>query len=74
MSLVLEKLKRQFVFNNEDDDDVKLPDPNPDMTTEEVAKFYASQYPSITTAYVSGPKIEKDVAIYTFSSKADTLG
>lgn len=74
MPLTIENLKRQFIFKSEDDEEIKLPDPNPNMNAEEVAKYYASQYPSITTAYTSGPEIKKDVAIYTFSSKADILG
>ncbi|MBI1954835.1 MAG: PRTRC system protein C [Acidobacteria bacterium] len=43
------RLSREFSYNG-----VKLPDPNPSMPSEEVRQFYATQYPDITTASITG--------------------
>ena len=55
------RLSREFSYNG-----VKLPDPNPGMTPEEVRQFYATQYPDITTASITGPEAEGDKLRYSF--------
>ena len=55
------RLSREFSYNG-----VKLPDPNPGMTPEEVRQFYATQYPDITTASITGPEAESDKLRYSF--------
>lgn len=62
-------LKRKFVFNEDN-----LDDPNPDFTVDEVMGFYSIKYPELTTASVSGPKVEGDNAIYTFKTVVGTKG
>lgn len=44
-------MAREFSFNG-----VKLPDPNPALTAEQVRDFYAATYPDITTASITGPE------------------
>jgi PRTRC genetic system protein C len=73
MALEVTKLTREFKFKK-DGKDVTLADPNPEMTVEDVCKFYASTYPELTNAMVEGPKVEGDKANYTLSTKAGKLG
>ena len=55
------RLSREFSYNG-----VKLPDPNPAMTPEEVRQIFATQYPDITTASITGPEAEGDKLRYSF--------
>ena len=73
MALVLEKLKREFHFKK-DGTLVRLPDPNPDMTIEEVLSFYGPQYPELTTATLEGPKTEAGKAVYSVNTTVGTKG
>jgi PRTRC genetic system protein C len=50
MAVRLERLERLFVF-----DGVKLPDPNPELTVEQVRDMYVNTYPELATAAVEGP-------------------
>jgi PRTRC genetic system protein C len=50
MAMTIERLVRLFVFNG-----VKLPDPNPDFTVEQVRDMYVNTYPELATAVVEGP-------------------
>lgn len=54
--------------------DLKLTDPNPNLTPDEVMAFYSNQYPELTTSNVFGPKIEKDEAVYEFRTTVGTKG
>ncbi len=45
-------LSRSFTCNG-----VKLPDPDPRITPEEVKTIYSHQYPELATAAVTGPEI-----------------
>jgi PRTRC genetic system protein C len=51
-----------------------LPDPNPDLSPEEVMAYYSNQYPELTTSNVFGPKIENDTALYEFKTTVGTKG
>lgn len=73
MALQVAKLTREFTFKK-DGKDVTLNDPNPEFSAEEVMKFYASQYPELTTSSSEGPKIDKDKAVYTFKTTVGTKG
>jgi PRTRC genetic system protein C len=57
----VETLKREFVYNG-----VKLPDPNPQMSIEQVRETYAAAYPEINTAAVEGPETAGNKMIYRF--------
>ena len=63
------RMSRVFSFNG-----VKLPDPNPTMTPEEVRQFFATQYPDITTASITGPEAEGDKLRYSFTRAIGSKG
>lgn len=73
MALQVSNLKRDFVIE-QNGKQVKLEDPNPNMSPEEVAKFYASKHPEITNATLSGPKVVGDKAEYSFKPTVGTKG
>jgi PRTRC genetic system protein C len=73
MPLEVTNLTRVFKISKNGKDTV-LPDPNPQMTVEEVMKFYGSQYPELTNGISEGPKVVGDNATYTFTTKAGKLG
>ncbi len=74
MALQVTNLQRKFIIKNEDKKDIELKDPNPDMTPEEVIKFYSSEYPELTTASLSGPTVKGEVAVYSASAQIGTKG
>jgi PRTRC genetic system protein C len=61
MAMTIERLERLFVFNG-----VKLPDPNPDFTVEQVRNMYVNTYPELATAAVEGPTPVNGAMQYTF--------
>lgn len=62
-------LSREFTYNG-----VKLPDPNPNMTPEEVRAVYANQYPDLATASISGPEADGGKLRYSFARAIGTKG
>ena len=62
-------LKRCFAFLG-----LKLPDPNPKLTAEEVRSFYSAQYPDLATASITGPEVVGDTLLYNFSRAIGTKG
>jgi PRTRC genetic system protein C len=74
MALNIQTVERVFKFGK-DDNKVELDDPNPDFTPEEVMSFYALTYPELTTASLSGPKIDRcGKAIYKFVTNFGVKG
>ncbi|MBZ5490271.1 MAG: PRTRC system protein C [Acidobacteriia bacterium] len=61
MAVIIERLERLFVFNG-----VKLPDPNPDFTVEQVRDMYVNTYPELATAAVEGPTPVNGAMEYKF--------
>jgi PRTRC genetic system protein C len=55
-------LEREFVFDGR-----TLPDPNPNMSVEQVRDMYIPTHPEITTASVTGPETIDGKLRYTFS-------
>jgi len=51
---------------------VKLPDPNPSVSVEEIRSLYSNQYPEIATATVTGPEQVGDKLVYRFSTAVGT--
>jgi PRTRC genetic system protein C len=49
MALTVSHMAGVFCFNG-----VRLPDPNPAMSVEEVKALYAAQYPELAAAVVNG--------------------
>lgn len=54
--------------------DLMLPDPDKNMSPDEVMAYYSNQYPELTTSNVFGPKVENDQALYEFKSTVGTKG
>lgn len=52
---------REFSF-----DGVKLPDPDPSLSPEEVRSVLATLYPDIATASITGPEAVGDKLRYNF--------
>jgi len=62
-------LKRSFSFQG-----LKLPDPDPKLTAEEVRSFYSAQYPDLATAAISGPEAVGDRLVFRFERAIGTKG
>ena len=62
-------LSRVFEFNG-----VRLPDPDPKLTVEEIRNLYSHQYPDIATASITGPEAVGDKLVYRFSRGIGTKG
>jgi len=62
-------LSRVFEFNG-----VRLPDPDPKLTVEEVRSLYSHQYPDIATAAITGPETVGDKLVYRFTRAIGTKG
>ena len=69
MAIKIEKMTREFVFNG-----IKLPDPNPAATVENVREVFALTYPEITTAAVEGPESIGGRLRYTFQRAVGSKG
>ncbi len=64
-----EKNPRKFEFNG-----VKLEDPDPNMSNEEVRDFYSTHYPELASAGIKGPFQSNGVDVWTFQIKTGTKG
>jgi PRTRC genetic system protein C len=62
-------LSRIFEFNG-----VRLPDPAPNLSVEDVRAVYAHQYPDIATAAITGPEAVGDKLRYLFSRAIGAKG
>jgi PRTRC genetic system protein C len=62
-------LTRFFEVNGQ-----KLPDPNPQLTVEEVRTFYSHEFPDIATASITGPEVIGDKFLYRFSRAIGSKG
>jgi len=62
-------LTRFFEVNGQ-----KLPDPNPQLTVEEVRTFYTHEFPDIATASITGPEVIGDKLLYRFSRAIGSKG
>ena len=73
MALQVITLDRKFTITK-NGKEVDLSDPDPDMSPQEVIKFYSPEYPELTNATVSGPKVEGSKAVYYFKTSVGTKG
>lgn len=71
--LVTTHLERVFILK-ENNQDIRLTDPEPRWSVEAVMNFYANTYPILTTAKASAPQIKDDSVIYIFESVMGTKG
>jgi PRTRC genetic system protein C len=69
MPLTITKMTRLFSFNG-----IRLPDPNPNMSVDEVKALYSAQYPELATAVVNGPEAVGDKMRYTFERAIGSKG
>ena len=53
---------------------VKLPDPDPKLSVEDVRALYAHQFPDIATAALTGPEAVGDKLVYRFSRAIGSKG
>jgi PRTRC genetic system protein C len=68
-SLKTEALLREFHYNG-----VRIPDPGPELTVEQVRELLTPNYPEIATASLSGPEDTGSVLRYTFSRAIGSKG
>jgi PRTRC genetic system protein C len=66
-------LERVFVFDNKGHE-IRLSDPMPTHSPEQVMNFYSSTYPILTTSTIEGPEIRDDQMRYTFKTTLGTKG
>jgi PRTRC genetic system protein C len=68
-TLKTEVLLREFYFNG-----VRIPDPAPGMSVEEVREFLTPTYPEIATATLTGPDATGSSMRYTFDRAIGSKG
>jgi PRTRC genetic system protein C len=69
MTVKVEKLERVFLFNG-----VKLPDPSPNFTVEQVRDTYVNTYPELATAAIEGPSPIDGTMQHTFTRAVGAKG
>lgn len=62
-------MSRSFTYNG-----LKLPDPDPRMTPEEVKAIYSNQYAELATAGITGPEATGENLQYSFVRAIGTKG
>lgn len=67
------ELQRTFSFN-ENGNRIKLADPAPELSPNEVMNFYSATYPILTTSKVEGPIIKNDEIQFEFKTVMGTKG
>jgi PRTRC genetic system protein C len=70
MHMKIETLEREFRYT----DGLRLPDPDPRLSIEEVRNLYASTFPEITTAAIEGPEILENKLVYRLTRAIGTKG
>lgn len=71
--LVATTLPRVFVIK-EKEQEIRLDDPEPKWSVQAVLNFYSNNYPVLTTAKISRPKIMDDTVLYRFETVIGTKG
>lgn len=67
--LKVQPLTRAFNYNG-----TLLPDPNPELTVEEVRDMYVADYPELATAGIEGPSPVNGKMQYTFARAVGVKG
>ncbi|HTW81899.1 MAG TPA: PRTRC system protein C [Terracidiphilus sp.] len=65
----IEPLEREFTLNG-----LRLPDPSPKLSVEQVRETYAVTYPEIATASLEGPETVGNKLVYRFSRAIGSKG
>ncbi|REC61798.1 PRTRC system protein C [Chryseobacterium pennae] len=71
--MILTTLQRVFILK-EKDREITLNDPEPKWSVQAVLNFYSNNYPVLTTAKISQPKIKDDTVQYYFETVIGTKG
>ncbi|OCA77136.1 PRTRC system protein C [Chryseobacterium artocarpi] len=71
--MILTTLQRVFILK-EKDREITLSDPEPKWSVQAVLNFYSNNYPVLTTAKISQPKIKDDTVQYYFETVIGTKG
>lgn len=69
MSITQSQITREFKYNS-----LKLVDPAPAMTPDQVRVHLAAMYPELLTAVIEGPVTKGGVSTYTFVRSAGSKG
>lgn len=72
MAIQKTQLKREFVIDGKSK--TVLPDPDPNMSPDQVMTFYSNTYPELTTSAVHGPTYDNDKVVYRFKTTVGTKG
>ncbi|TSJ40917.1 PRTRC system protein C [Mucilaginibacter corticis] len=72
--MLLSQLLPRVFIHKENGQEVRLTDPDVNLTPEEVCNFYSGLYAILTTAKIAGPEIKKDAIEYQFVSTIGTKG
>ena len=67
--MTIETMAREFRY-----DGVRLPDPNPKLSIEEVRTAFSATYPEIATAALTGPEAVGNKLVYHFAKAIGTKG
>jgi len=67
--LKAEVMVREFQYNG-----IRIPDPGPTLTVDQVRDLLTPMYPEIATASLSGPEATGSVLRYTFGRAIGTKG
>lgn len=67
--LKAEAMVREFYYNG-----IRIPDPGPGLTVDQVRDLITPQFPEVATASVSGPEAAGSVLRYTFRRAIGTKG
>jgi PRTRC genetic system protein C len=62
-------VEREFIYHG-----AVLADPNPKFSIEEVRSFYATQFPELTNAAITGPETVGDRLRYSFERAIGSKG
>ena len=65
----IEQMEREFTLNG-----IRLPDPSPTLSVEQVRETYAVTYPEIATASLEGPEAVGNKLVYRFSRAIGSKG
>ena len=68
-TLKVRSMAREFMFNGS-----RIPDPDPELTVDQVRDLLTPAYPEIATASVNGPEDTGSALRYTFSRAIGTKG
>ena len=73
MALQIETQNREFILKK-GGKNITLPDPDPNMSPDEVVKHYLPLYPELTNNKIDGPIVEGNTARYNLSAEIGRKG